>query len=316
MSNSISIKDYKIVEEINTGGSGRQFYRCIKNKKTFILVKDREIKNYLRLQRHLERRDIGVPKIYKTDEKANVFIMEDLGKESLYELVMKKRRNLYNLYRMAIIELIKLQIDAYQRVPINIYYDYGHIKWEQDYFKEFFLHQFCGVPEKKLRVLDSDFKYLTEILTEELKSMNNFLMHRDYQSQNIFIKNGRIRIIDFQSARIGPPTYDLAALLKDSYVHISKKLERDLINYYFGCLRKRGIEFRKEKFLKMYRLSGLQRNMQALGAFANLSLNKNKTHFWQYIPRGLALLKSGLKNTEFQNLSRIVNEVAVEKVRM
>jgi len=42
--------------------------------------------------------------------------------------------------------------------------------------------------------------------------------------------------------------------------------------------------------------------MQALGAFANLWLNKNKVHFKEYIPRGLELLRAGLEKTDYQEL--------------
>ncbi|UCG91049.1 MAG: phosphotransferase [candidate division WOR-3 bacterium] len=281
----------------------------MKDKKNYILVKDKDIRNYLKLQKHLERRGIGVPQIYEIDEKKHTILMEDLGEESLYALVRKKKRNILRLYRMAIRELIKIQVDAYPRVPVNVYYDHEHISWEQDYFRTFFLHQFCGIPEKKLNILDSDFRQLARTLLEEAKRMTTFLMHRDYQSQNIFIKNGRIRIIDFQSARVGPLTYDLAALLKDAYVHISKKWERILVDYYLYCLKKKGVQIKKNAFLNVYHLSGLQRNMQALGAFAYLSLKKKKNHFRQHIPRGLQLLQSGLKNAPFQHLSKIVNDV-------
>lgn len=301
-------KEYTIIEEINTGGSDRQFYRCVKDTKNYILVKDTDIHKYLTLHKHLQQRGVGVPKIYETDKKKHAILMEDLGKESLYVAVRKKKRNIVRLYQMAIRELLKLQIDAYPRAPVTIYYDYEHIMWEQEYFRTFFLHQFCKVPEKKLYVLDSDFQQLAKTLLDEAKIIFNFLMHRDYQSQNIFIKNGQIRIIDFQSARVGPLTYDLASLLKDSYVHVSRKVERILIDYYLHCLKKKGVEIEKNTFLHVYHLSGLQRNMQALGAFAHLSLNKKKIYFSQYIPRGLRLLISGLKNTKFQTLYHIVHE--------
>ncbi len=303
-------KEYTIIEEINTGGSDRQFFRCVKDKNNYILVKDKDIKNYLTLHKHLERRGVGVPQIYETDEKKHTILMEDLGKESLYALVRKKKRNILRLYRMAIRELIKLQVDAYPRVPVSVYYDYEHITWEQEYFRTFFLHRFCGIPEKKLDILDFDFRQLARALLEEAKKMTTFLMHRDYQSQNIYIKNGRIRIIDFQSARVGPLTYDLASLLKDAYVHISKKWERILVDYYLRCLKRKRVHIEKNTFLNVYHLSGLQRNMQALGAFAYLSLNKKKNHFRRHIPRGLQLLQAGLKNTPFQHLSKIVNDTA------
>lgn len=295
-----SIPGYEIIEEITTGGSERKFYRCVKNKKNYIILKDKIIEDHLKLQKHLYGRGIGVPEIHEIH--ADYLIIEDLGKDSLYEIARKKNKNIKILYEKAIAELIKLQIDGFSMAPVNLYYDYEHIKWEQDYFKEFFLNQFCKIPINDLKTLDKDFEKLARKLIEESKPISNFLMHRDYQSQNIYIKDDRARIIDFQSARIGPLTYDLASLLKDAYVKIPRSSEKMLIDYYLRQLKKREIEVDKAKFLKIYHLTGLQRNMQALGAFANLSLNKKKPYFKKFIPRGLALLKSGLEKTEFKEL--------------
>lgn len=306
--------EYKIIEKIDTGGSDRIFYRCLFRKnETCILVWDKGIKKYLKLQKHLYNRGISVPDIYWVDENSNLLLMEDIGNNSLYKLT-KKRKNIYPIYRAAIAELIKLQVDGYPDVPVAIYYDYEHIKWEQEYFKQHFLFQFCKIPKKKLKNLDSDLEYLAKELIKKAKPLTNFLMHRDYQSQNIYIIRKRnVKIIDFQSARIGPLTYDLSALLKDCYVKLTKEKERKLIDYYLACLKKKGIKFKKREFLKIYHLTGLQRNMQALGAFANLSLNKNKVHFRKYIPRGIELLQAGLKSSRFNELLKIVTSPEVYK---
>ena len=250
-----SKKDYKIIEEIHTGGSDRSFLRCIKDGKTYIIIRDKDIQDYVRLQKHLFKRGIAVPHIYRIDKKMNLILAEDLGKDSLYTLITKKKRSISRLYRRTIDELVKLQIDGYPKVPINLYYDYRHIKWEQEYFRQFFLHQLCKIPNKRLQTLDADFEYLSEKLIDVAKPISKFLMHRDYQSQNIYVKNRRIRIIDFQSARIGPLTYDLASLLKDPYVNISKKLEARLINYYLDCLVTRKNDLSKKRFLETYRLT-------------------------------------------------------------
>ena len=46
------------------------------------------------------------------------------------------------------------------------------------------------------------------------------LCHRDYHSRNLMLHGGALYIIDFQDARIGPDTYDLVSLLRDSYVDL------------------------------------------------------------------------------------------------
>jgi hypothetical protein len=302
--------EYKIVEKISLGGSDRIFYRVIKEKQTFILVWDRDMQTYLKLQKYLFERGIAVPEIHWSDEDANLLLIEDLGNDSIYELT-KKRKNNILLYRAAINELIKLQIDGYTDAPIDVHYDYEHMKWEQEYFKEYFLHQFCKIPKTRLKRLDDELESLAKELIKKIEPWRNFLMHGDYQSQNIYIKGKKAKIIDFQSARIGPLTYDITALLRDPYVNISKQVERKLIDYYLVSLKKKGVRFKKREFLHLYYLTALQRNMQVLGAFANLSLNKNKVHFKEYIPRAIELIQDVLKKSEFKELLNIVNSPEV-----
>lgn len=302
--------EYKIVEKICLGGSDRIFYRVIKEKQTFILVWDKDMQTYLKLQKYLFERGIAVPEIHWSDEDANLLLIEDLGNDSIYELT-KKRKNIILLYRAAINELIKLQVDGYTDAPIDVHYDYEHMKWEQEYFKEYFLHQFCEIPKTRLKRLDDELESLAKELIKKIEPWRNFLMHGDYQSQNIYIKGKKAKIIDFQSARIGPLTYDITALLRDPYVNISKQVERKLIDYYLVSLKKKGVRFKKREFLHLYYLTALQRNMQVLGAFANLSLNKNKVHFKEYIPRAIELIQDVLKKSEFKELLNIVNSPEV-----
>jgi len=302
--------EYKIVEKITLGGSDRIFYRVIKEKQTFILVWDKDMQTYLKLQKYLFERGIAVPEIHWSDEDANLLLIEDLGNDSIYELT-KKRKNIILIYRAAINELIKLQIDGYTDAPIDVHYDYEHMKWEQEYFKEYFLHQFCEIPKTRLKRLDDELESLAKELIKKIEPWRNFLMHGDYQSQNIYIKGKKAKIIDFQSARIGPLTYDITALLRDPYVNISKQVERKLIDYYLVSLKKKGVRFKKREFLHLYYLTALQRNMQVLGAFANLSLNKNKVHFKEYIPRAIELIQDVLKKSEFKELLNIVNSPEV-----
>ena len=278
----------------------------MKDRENYILVWDKNIALHVKMQKHLFEKGIGVPEIHWIDEDSNLILMEDLGDNSLYEL-SKKKRSIITQYRKAIKELVKLQIDGYDDAPIKDHYDYQHIKWEQQYFKKHFLKQHCSISTRKLKKLDDDFEQLAHDLLKEAEPWSNFLMHRDFQSQNIYIKGRKAKIIDYQAARIGPLTYDLAALLRDSYVHITPKNEKKLIDYYLERLTKKRIKYKKRQFLRAYELTALQRNMQALGAFANLWLNKNKKSFKKHIPRGLDLLRAGLEKSEYQELYECVN---------
>lgn len=304
------IHGYQLTDRIDLGGSDRKFFRCKKNSKTYIIIHDHEIVSHLKLQQHLWKRNIPVPKVYWHCLDERIMVQEDLGNRSLFTLTKDNEIPLV-LYKRAIDELIKLQVDGRAQAPVHAVYDREHIHWEQEYFRIHFLVQYCSVPETKTRSIDADFQAIAGQLLSAAEPVNDFLMHRDYQSQNIYVKDNQIRIIDFQSARIGPLTYDLSALLRDSYVNIDPATEKLLAKYYLESLNKHGIMIKHESFWQLYRLTCLQRNMQALGAFANLSLNKHKHHFRQHIPRGIALLKYGLQDDDYKQLNAVVSSVKI-----
>src|SRR5438105_1464019 len=62
------------------------------------------------------------------------------------------------------------------------------------------------------------------------------LCHRDYHSRNLMLSDGSLYIIDFQDARLGPDTYDLVSLLRDSYVDLTDR-EVDELTAYFLALK-------------------------------------------------------------------------------
>jgi aminoglycoside/choline kinase family phosphotransferase len=298
--NTQGITGYEIVTEIQTGGSDRKFFRVAKKGVTYILIRDENIAEYLAIQKHLRQAGVGVPEVLEiADDSA---LVEDLGIDSLYKHAITQSPGFEQLYQQAIEELVKLQVDAFRGAPVKRYYDKEHIEWEQGYFKEFFLEQFGQIPRDRTESCNADLEMIRDKLVERAKNMGTFLMHRDFQSQNIYVKDAKVRIIDFQSCRLGPPTYDLASLLRDPYVFLNDDVQEGLKDFYLSCLSARGVQVSKGQFESIYVLTALQRNMQALGAFANLSLNKGKIHFQNYIPRGLDLLLSMLENTSYGSL--------------
>lgn len=290
-----------ILEKIETGGSRRGFYRCKYLKKTAILIIDPELKKYLKVREYLKRGRIDVPDLYWTDHRKTA-LLEDLGSGSLCAVFRKKP--VLTDHKKAIDMLIKIQNIRARKFPITERYDREHVKWEQDYFKKHFLVQYARVDRSRIKRLKDEFDELTDQVMAAAKGNSKYFMHRDFQSQNIYIQNGKLHVIDFQSARIGPLTYDLSSLLRDPYVNLTVEQERKLFDYYYRKMRTDRISY--ERLQQMYRLTCIQRNMQALGAYANLALNKGKRHFLKYIPRGLQLLARGLREKNFERLFEIM----------
>jgi aminoglycoside/choline kinase family phosphotransferase len=132
------------------------------------------------------------------------------------------------------------------------------------------------------------------------------LMHRDLQSKNIMIHNDKIYFIDFQSARKGPLQYDLASLLIDPYVNLSKGIQEELVSYTLSRLKIESTA-QQDKFKKCYHYCCVTRNLQFLGAFAFLSRIKGKKRFESYIPQAVRSLKSNIQRLAVPTLKKLVN---------
>lgn len=89
-------------------------------------------------------------------------------------------------------------------------------------------------------------------------------MHRDFQSKNLMVKKSRVYIIDFQGARIGPPTYNVASLLNDLYGNL-EKIKENLLKYYLDL-----VSYDRELFIRKLKILNLIRTIQTLGAYCKL----------------------------------------------
>jgi len=175
------------------------------------------------------------------------------------------------------------------------------------YFVDAFLNTYLG-----LEMIYEDFKREFEFLAEKaLEHALAGLMHRDFQSRNIMIKNDKFYFIDFQASRLGPIQYDLAALLIDPYVQLPQNIQDQLLGY---CVEKlqADLDLNAEDFRRCYRYCCLTRNLQILGAFGYLSRVKGKVHFENYIPAALGTLEKILSDEvgrEFPELKKIVEKI-------
>jgi len=135
------------------------------------------------------------------------------------------------------------------------------------------------------------------------------LVHRDFQSQNIIMRNGQAYLIDFQGMRPGLAEYDVASLLYDPYVDLGETERAELLAYYRGRQLENGITI-DNGFDFTLRLCAMQRLMQALGAYGFLGLVKGNKHFLQFIPNALRSLRAVVtKIDNFQPLASFLADV-------
>ena len=320
--------DKKIVRtRLKGDGSDRNWYRLTSESRSLVMADHKirknqstsEVDSFVAIGRHLHDKDIPVPEIYLYDTFSGLVFMEDLGDVNLQTLVM----NTVNpeeiiLYYKSIIDLLG-KLSAAGAKGFDPVWTYQTSYYDQDlilekecrYFVDAFLRKYIGM-DISFKDLEDEFKSLADKALEF--SVNGF-MHRDMQSRNIMIKNNRFCFIDFQGGRLGPIQYDLASLLIDPYVGLSRSLQNQLLNFSVKTLSPAmGID--PHNFIACYNYCAITRNLQILGAFANLSRIKGKRYFEKYIPNAIMTLThnlSALKNSEFTKIESIVREIGGKK---
>jgi N-acetylmuramate 1-kinase len=293
------------IRPIEKGGSDRKFYRIrCSPEQTLILVKynleREENRHYVQIGRFLDRHGIRVPKIYFHDTTEGLIWIEDLGERDLFSYRKESWLIRRAFYESALSQIATLHglpesvsIEIKEELPAE--FNAALYLWEQNYFFDNCLGRYFKVDQSEVKAL-ADLPTLREV-AERLGNLPRVLVHRDFQSQNIIMRNGHAHLIDFQGLRPGLAEYDLASLFYDPYVDLSEAERAELIAYYREQQLKKGITVDSD-FDSKLRFCAMQRLMQALGAYCFLGLVKGHKHFLQYIPRALRSLHGVVANLD------------------
>ena len=239
---------------------------------------------------------VPVPRILGHAADLGVLALEDLGDVTLQAHVGAAPAAQHAaLYRQAVafIDMFQRRGRELQRaeyLPYGIAFDREKLTWELDFFIKHFLEAYRGIlfAAREREALRAECARIVDELANEPR----VLCHRDYHSRNLMWRDGRLWIIDFQDARLGPDTYDLASLLRDSYVDLPEQVVDELIAY-FLALQGRSAE--AAEFRRRFDLMALQRNLKALGTFGYQTTARRNPVYIQYIPRTLKYVRENLQ---------------------
>lgn len=303
---------------IGTGGSDRKYYRAKDVDKNVVLVKyakdDPDFKRHVEYTVFFMKHWIPVPGLIRVDHKNMTAVFEDLGDLSLY-LWFKCERDddvLEDMYRKVLDIAVSIHSNVFRDIsgcPLlqERIFDYAHFRWETDYFLERFVKQIAGIELEDIEFLNDELNRLAA----KADSYPKRLVHRDFQSQNIMIKNGMPRLIDYQGARVGPPAYDIASMLWDPYYRLDEAVRERLLCYYIKMISASDARFNEDEFMDSLSVCRLQRHMQALGAYGFLSLVKGKKYFIKHITPALEYLREEIMpfENEYPSLYKLIGNL-------
>ena len=173
---------------------------------------------------------VPVPAILSYSDELGIIGLEDLGDVTLQaHLGAASPAEHKALYRQAVSLIETLQRRGAEMAsadypPYGVAFDVAKLTWELDFFAKNFLEGYRGITldAATRKALAAEFSSIVE----ELAAEPRVLCHRDYHSRNLMLHQGSLYIIDFQDARMGPDTYDLVSLLRDSYVDLAGSRSR------------------------------------------------------------------------------------------
>jgi aminoglycoside/choline kinase family phosphotransferase/choline kinase len=280
-----------------TAGSGRKYYRMQANGHSLILQQshseDQDFERFVRYGKLFCGLGLPTPEIYAVSEKEKRVVMQDLGSVRLCDAEQPMLH--YPLILEKLISWQEVSEKAFEQDSelANRTFGESDYLWETSYFAENYLQghlQIAQIPEN----LIASFKTLAKYAATQQR----VLMHRDFQSQNIMISNKNIAFIDFQGARNGSIYYDVASLLWDPYMMLPTETVKQLFTLWHSAnplLKSTPFKTAWESFL----IAGMQRVMQALGAYCFFFILKGIKPFAQYIEPGAKRLE------EITNLANI-----------
>lgn len=294
------------VQPLPPRGSDRTFVRLLWGHRRAIAVhygaERAENARYTHHALFLRRLGVRVPGILADSPSERLCILEDLGDQSLLDLLrLMGTASAVAVYRRVLDQVIlmhslNLSAIAAKGVALEEPFSPRVYRYEHNLFIQYYLKR--RFDSAHIKTIELELRTVQKRLAREPLC----LIHRDLQATNVLLHRGCPTLIDFQGMRMGPAVYDLASLLCDPYVSLPESLQNQLLAYY-AQRRHLNLPQLEEAFW----WAAVERLVQAVGAFGRLGDLPETKHFSRYIGPALRMLKRALDHVD--NLPRLQETV-------
>ncbi|PID29071.1 MAG: hypothetical protein CR982_03770 [Candidatus Cloacimonadota bacterium] len=258
------------ISPLKMGLSDRKIFRIeFSSGETIIGVINENIEEnlaYFHFNDCLKSIGFNTPEILYKNRDNNIYFLEDLGENTVFELSKKvDKKNVLNL-AVKIAEDLPIILFEMDRV-INYNFCY-----QTEYFNSKAIEKDISLFEKYgAEIIPSNLKTTIDNLNHTILNSdicNHYcFLYRDFQQRNIMIRDHKRYYIDFQSGRKGNPWYDIASyLFSSSNILDHGSFETILKAYHSSLINYLKISF-DESVYKIYQ-NGLIRVQQMLGRYA------------------------------------------------
>ncbi|MCY4381798.1 MAG: phosphotransferase [Nitrospinae bacterium] len=253
---------------------------------------------FIDVQTHFKKIGVKVPEIYAVDEDAGVILLEDCGDESLEDAWRGGGWEEAGPHYDAAMDMMAAIQEAPSapaggRIALTRRFDPEFFTNELHHTRKYAFESLLGMDTDE-RALDAAFRKLCE----EICRIPFRLTHRDYHSRNLMVLDEAVIAIDFQDARMGPATYDLASLAFDSYVDLGDSAREYLTARYWETCGHR-LFSDKEEYERALRATAIQRNLKAIGTFAYQKAVRGAERYLASIPHTVRMVRAHFEKRRY-----------------
>ncbi len=288
--------DLSTLEPASEDASFRRYFRINDSRpnKSLILMdsppQKESVEKFIKTSKIFCKAQLRVPKIFEENRMDGFLILEDFGNKTYLDLYKSDNGEVQYLLENAWDSIIKLQIwgiqnpDTCKKLPI---FSEQLLSSELQLFTDWYLEEHLKI---QLSLNEqNDLQNIFNILSSQISKQFKVIVHRDFHSRNLMVlgNDQQTGILDFQDSLLGPPSYDLASLLRDAYFNWSLNDELIWAKAFWQRSKKYNIPIPEnfEDFLMDFDWNSIQRHLKILGIFCRLAYRDKKPKYLKDLPR-------------------------------
>jgi len=253
-------------------------------------AKAEPVEAFVRMAGYLQTLGLSAPGICAEDTEYGFLLLEDLGDDLFARVLEQNPQMERDLYEAATDVLVTLFDAPILSLP----------SYDPTLMTELAALSFTKYAQAVLGTYDTDARERFELRFSDIlhheTSGKKVVIQRDFHAENMIWmpdRTGvqRVGLLDFQTAMLGHPAYDLVSMLQDVRRNVRPGTEMRMVNRYIAATGQNDHDFRTA-----YALLGVQRNLRLLGVFARLATEYGKPQYVDLIPAAWAHLMRGLEH--------------------
>lgn len=277
-------KKGQVITPVSADASFRSYWRVRMGDSAQILMDApapmEDLERFVRVDKFLEANGVRVPHVYEADLESGYALIEDFGNSTVFDAVESGADPMKH-YEAAVDILAHIAQSEKAAVPRQ-----EKENWldEACHFTDWFLPYATG---HATHTADRrQFRELIWGLMAQMPELPQTTMLKDYHCQNLMVlPDGAgvesLGVLDFQDARIGPVSYDLASLLYDVRYKVPSHFHSILTARMAGSMPGHVTPEALSQGVKMVAIQNL---LRIAGVFTRLARRDGKTQYLDYMP--------------------------------